>query len=202
MPVSKAAGASAEPGSAQSGDGDAGILELVAAVKPGRGKIEQSGIVLIDQAPALLGRRPVLAGDADRRLDPHGLAFDDRERGARLRGNDRRHRALEDPRLLRRDLGESVAEVLGMVERDRGDHASPAGARYVGGIEPAAQADLEQQRVGRMAREQQEGGGGRDLEHGDRRAGIGALAFLEHGAELLVGGQPSAAGGRRGGSAR
>ena len=82
-----------------------------------------------------------------------------------------------------------------MVERDRRDQRCQRLIDDIGGIEPAAQSDLEQQHVGGMACEQQEGGGGGDLEHRDRRAGIGALAVLEHVAELLVGGQPSAAGG-------
>ena len=39
---------------------------------------------------------------------------------------------------------------------------------HVGGVEPAAEADFEQQHVGRMAREQQERRRRGDLEHGDR----------------------------------
>ena len=71
--------------------------------------------------------------------------------------------------------------MLGMIERDRRDHAGQRAIDHVGGIEPAAQADLEQQHIGGMAREQDEPGGGRDLEQGDGGAGIGALAFVERG---------------------
>ena len=38
-----------------------------------------------------------------------------------------------------------------------------------------------------MAREQQQAGRGGDLEHGDGRVAIGALAFLQHGGKLVVG---------------
>src|SRR5712692_5779551 len=43
--------------STQGGDGDAGVLELVAAVELRRRQVEQAVVVLVDQAPALLGRR-------------------------------------------------------------------------------------------------------------------------------------------------
>ena len=39
---------------------------------------------------------------------------------------------------------------------------------HIGRIEAAAQADFEHERVGRVAREGEEGGRGRDLEKGDR----------------------------------
>ena len=48
---------------------------------------------------------------------------------------------------------------------------------HVGGVEPAAQADLEQHEVGRRAREGEKGRGRRDLEEGDRLAAVGLLAL-------------------------
>ena len=98
------------PDRAQRRDRDAGIVELMAAEQLRRRQIEQAVVVLIDQPAALLGRGPVLAGDADRRPDARGLALDHRERLARLRRHDRRHAALEDAGLLGGDLAERVAE--------------------------------------------------------------------------------------------
>ena len=64
---------------------------------------------------------------------------------------------------------------------------------HIGGIEPAAEPDLEQQRIGGMAREQQEAGRGLHFEHGDRRVAVGALAGREHLDEFGVADQHAAA---------
>ncbi len=106
---------------AQRGDGDPGILELVPPVELGRRKVEQAGVILIDEAPTLLGRHPVLARNPDRRLDARRLALDRYQRLARLRGHDRRHVRLENTGLLPRDLPDAVAEMFGMIERHRRD---------------------------------------------------------------------------------
>ena len=154
--------------------------------QPRRREIEQTGIVLIDQPAALLGRAPVLSGNDDRRAGARGRAFDDRERFARLRGNDSRHVALEDPGLLIRDLCDAVAEIIGVIERDRRHDRGKRCIDHVGRVEPPAEPDFEQHHVGGVACEQQEPGGGRDLEHRDRLPRIGPLAFLEHGGELVI----------------
>ncbi len=163
----------------------------MAAVELRRGKVEQAVIVLIDQTSAFLGRRPILAGDLDRRLDARGLALDRRQCFARLRRHDRRHPRLENAGLLPRDLAYGIAEVLGVVERDRRDHAGQRVLDHIGRVQPSAQPDLEQEHIRRVARKKHEPGGGRDLEHGDGRAGIGALAFGQRFAELLVRGEAS-----------
>ena len=64
---------------------------------------------------------------------------------------------------------------------------------HVGGIEPAAEPDFEQQHVGGMPREQQKRRRRLDLEHGDRRVAIGALAFVERVGKLVVADQLAAA---------
>ena len=97
--------------------------------------------------------------------------------------------ALEDAGLLIGDLLERVAEKLGVVDRDAGDDGGERMIDHIGRVQPAAEADFQQQHIGRMAREQQQADRGGDLEHGDGRAGIGALAFLQRRAELLVGHQ-------------
>ena len=76
-----------------------------------------------------------------------------------------------------------------MVDRHRRDDAGERLLDHVGGVEPAAEPDFEQQHVGGMAREQQEARRGLDLEHGDRLAAVGALAFGQRGGQLFVGDQ-------------
>jgi hypothetical protein len=49
-----------------------------------------------------------------------------------------------------RNQGERVAEILLMVEIDLGDDARRGLRNDIGGIEPAAEADFEQQIVGPM----------------------------------------------------
>ena len=151
-----------------------------------RRKVEQAGVILIDEASALLGRHPVLARDPDRCLDAPRLAFDRQQRLARLSSHDRRHAGLENTRLLHCDLPQSIAEVLGVIERHRRDHAGERTVDHVGRIQPPTHPDFEEQHIGRVAREQQEPGRGRDLEHGDGRTRVGALAFVERAAELFV----------------
>ena len=55
---------------------------------------------------------------------------------------------------------------------------------HVGGVEPAAETDLEQHHIGRMPREQAKCRRGFDFENGDRRARIGPLAMFERGKEF------------------
>ena len=80
--------------------------------------------------------------------------------------------------------------------RDRGDRRA---ADDVGRVEPAAEPGLEQHDVGRGAGEGEKGRRGRDLEKGDRRARVDALAFLEQSDEQRV---LARSARRRGGCAR
>ena len=79
-----------------------------------------------------------------------------------------------------------------MVERDRRDHARQRMVDDVGGVEAAAQADFQQQHVGRVAREQHECRRRLDLEHGDRRFAIEAFALAERVGKLGVRNQHAA----------
>ena len=123
MPASKADGGSVKCRSARKRrDGEAGILELMAAVELRRRQIEQAVVVLIDQAAALLGARSSPRRRCDRRAQPRAPAA--RSRRARrvgLRRDDRRHAALEDAGLLGGDLLHRVAEKFGVIDRDRRD---------------------------------------------------------------------------------
>ena len=106
----------------------------MAAVKFRRRQIEQAGLVLIDQPPALLGGGPVLAGDLQRRIEPRRLPFDRGKRVARLRGHDGRRAALEDAGLLGGDLVERVAEKIGVVDGDRVMTRGERMVDHVGGV--------------------------------------------------------------------
>ena len=81
-----------------------------------------------------------------------------------------------------------------MVHRDRRDDARERERDDVRRIEPSAEPDLEQERVGGMAREQQEAGRGLHLEHGDRGVAIRPLADRQRLGELVVGDEHPAAG--------
>ena len=54
----------------------------------------------------------------------------------------------------------------------------------VGGVAAAAESDLQHAEIGRRPSEQQEGSGGGDLEHRDRRASIRAFALLQRSAQF------------------
>ena len=98
---------------------------------------------------------------------PPRLRFDHGHRLGRLLGGDHGHAALDDRGLLGGDRGQRVAEEFHVVHADRRDHARERRLDHIGGIEPAAEADFEQQHVGRMLCEQQEAGRGLRLEEGD-----------------------------------
>jgi hypothetical protein len=94
---------------------------------------------------------------------------------------------------LSRDLLQRVAEKFQVIHGDGRDRGGQRPLDHVGGVETAAQADFEQSHIGRVAREQDEGGRRFDLEHGDRRVAIGALAFGQHRSELVIGDERAAA---------
>ena len=81
-----------------------------------------------------------------------------------------------------------------MVHADRRDHAGQWFFDRVGGVEPSAEADFQQQGVGRVLREHNECGCGLDLEHGDRRAGVRPLAALQRILQFVVADENAATG--------
>ena len=88
--------------------------------------------------------------------------------------------ALQDAGLLAGDGGERGAELVLVVERDGRDDGERRPRDDVGGVEAAAEAHLQDQRIGRMLGEGLKGGRRRDLEEGDGIAGVGALRAREH----------------------
>ena len=73
-----------------------------------------------------------------------------------------------------------------MVERDRGDGAGGRRVDDVGGVAAAAETDFQDAQVGRRCGEQVEGGGGDDLEHGDRGAVVDLFDALHRGDQAVV----------------
>jgi hypothetical protein len=159
-------------------------LELVAAVELWAPE-DRAGRPRPDRRAVQPSVAVQFSSDLDRRCR-RGLALDHPERLARLRGHDQRHAALDDARLLGSDQCHAVAQELGVVERDRRDHGDKRPLHHIGGIKPAAEPDLKQQHIGRMAREQHKRRRGLDLEHGDRRRAIGDLALRECVCERLI----------------
>ncbi len=114
--------------------------------------------------------------------------------GVLLQRDDAGRAALEDAGLLAGDLGDVVAEILGMVHGDGRHDGRKRLLDDVGGVEASAEAHFEQQDMGRVLGEQQEGGRRGDLEDGDRRAGIRLLAAAERVDQRRLRHEASAAG--------
>ena len=162
------------------------------AVKLGRGQIEKAVLILVDEPATFLGRGPILAGNFERRAQSRGLSLDNGERLARLTGDHRRHAGLEDTGLFGGHLDQRVTQKFAMIEREPGNDACQRAFDHVRGVKPPTKTDLEQDNVGRVAREQQECCGGLHFEHGDRRAAVFRFAFGQRVAERGVVDEPPA----------
>ncbi len=97
-----------------------------------------------------------------------------------LRADDARHAALDDPGLFASDLGQGLAQILLMIQRNRRDERQRGAFNDVGRIQPPAQPDLKQGVIRGCPGKGQQRGTGRDLEIGDVLAAIRALAFLQN----------------------
>ena len=131
----------------------------------------------IDEAQAVAGGLdgPVPVSREQRRATALREFRDHVQNLGRLRARHHRDARLDDPGFLGRDAGEAVAEEFPVVDRDRGDGAGSRPLDHVGRVTPAAEPDLQDAEISRILGEEQEGGGGDDLEHGDRRAGVDPL---------------------------
>ena len=109
---------------AQAGDGDGGIVDLVAADQARQRQVEQSGLVLIDHAAMFLAAEEILAEDEGRRAELVGAAQDHFARDLVLRPDHHRHAGLDDAGLLARDGGEVVAQKFDVIQADRLDRWS------------------------------------------------------------------------------
>ena len=70
------------------------------------------------------------------------------EHVAGLLRNDARRAALQDAGLLGRDLGQGLAQILLMVDADRGDDGQCRLFHHIGGVQPPAKSYLQQRPVG------------------------------------------------------
>src|SRR5690606_38408111 len=91
---------------------------------------------------------------------------------------------LEDAGLLARDGGEGASELRDVIERDARDGRGQGGGEDVRGVEPAAQADLDDGYLDARAREGEKGRERRRLEEGELGRAVEDL--FEKGDEELV----------------
>ncbi len=166
------------------GDGRAGIADLVLAHQRRQGQVHEPLGALIDEPTALLEGLVVLAPHNERRAHLFGAGANDVQRVRQLTRDDGGHPGLQDAGLLAGDGGECAAELVLVVERDGRDDRQRRPRDDIGGIEAAAEAHLQDHRIGRVLGESLKGGRCRDLEEGDGVAGVGALGAREHIDEL------------------
>ena len=172
---------------AQRRDRESRVVELVTAKQARRREIEQAALVVIDKTPVLDADMPFLRRGKQRRAHLLRGLLDHRLRFGLLLGRNHRHAALDDTGLFASNLDERIAEEFGMIHADRRDDARERRVHDVGGIESAAEADLKQNDVGNMLREQHESSGSFDLQQRDWRTVIGALTLGKRILELLIG---------------
>ena len=151
-PASIAAGGEPDAGAPERGDREAGIVHLMRA--------EQAAAAAGRAARPRPGRRAVRArrrpcsprrGGRAARRRPSPRASIIASACSSCGADDAGRAALQDAGLLRRDAGEVGAEELGVVVADRGDHRGERPVDDVGGVEAAAEPDLEQAEIGRDA---------------------------------------------------
>jgi hypothetical protein len=127
------------------------------------------------------------------------LPFEDRLHLRRQRAGVDRGVVSEDGELLGRDLLERVAEPLGVVEADRREDGQLR-RDHVRRVEAAAEAGLDHGDLDARLGEGDEGGGGEELELGDRALIVRGLAVggdgrllgpLERAGERILGDRPA-----------
>ena len=97
------------------------------------------------------------------------------------------HAPLEDSGLLGSDERQRLAQIVRVVDRDRGDDGERRARNHIGGVEPAAEPHFEHQHIGGMAAEGMERRRRGDLEEGDRRAVVDRLAMGKARAQCVLG---------------
>ena len=163
-----------EAGRLDRGDGRGRIGVLMAAGQARRRQVHQARLVLVDHAAVFFVGEEILAVDGDGRAEPVG-GVDQHflRRLGFLCADDDRPARLDDAGLLGGDQLDPVAEKRLVVDRDRHDQRHGRIVDDVGGVEAAAEPDLDDRGIGRMLRKQHEGHRGEYLEDGDRLAAIG-----------------------------
>jgi hypothetical protein len=165
---------------AQRGKRGARVLDLVRAGK-GRAAAGREARFRPGKTnrPRSFPDMPVLAMGEDRGAEPAARASITSSASSCWRPTTTGTPRLMMPGLLGGDLTQRVAEELLVVHVDRRDDREAGLFHHIGRIEPPAEPDLQQGHVGRGFGEGDEGGGGRDLEIGDRVGAIGGKAAVE-----------------------
>ena len=169
----------------------AGILHLVRPRQARHRQIQKPALVLKHQPPAFLMHMPMLPMGHHRYAQPRRLPLDHVKRLVRLRPYHTWHAALQDPGLLKGNLAQRVAQILLVIDRHRRDHRQRRAVDHIGRVQPPAQPDLQQGVIRRAAGKGQKRGAGRDLEIGDVRALVGAIARVQHRTQMVFGNQLS-----------
>ena len=171
---------------AQHGDRQRAILILVLARKARQRHHQRPLGIAILKAPVrdsevpaaesgIEGRAHLLGNIRNRLQDVVGIIADHQ-----------RHAGLGDRRFLLRDDQRVGAEELLVVDAERGDPAHRRTVDDVGGIQPAAEADLDDARIGWGPRESEEGGRGGHLEEARLDVGADVEDLFEQRGQRLV----------------
>ena len=118
---------------------------------------------------------PVTALHQQRRPNLPRLIFNCRQGPSLLRRNHQRHTRLGDPGLFPGDRFQIIPEEHRVVEADRRDNRHQRLINNIGGVQTAAQANLEKADVSRVLGKRQQGGCGGHLEKGYRLPFVGRL---------------------------
>ncbi len=169
------------------GNRSAGIDDLVAANEGWQRQVEQLVLGLHHEAAALLIGVEVLAPGEQRRADAVCLATDHLVRFLLLLRDHDGHAGTQNAGLLECDLCQRRSELLGVVERDRRDDRQLRPVDHVGRVEPAAEANLEQQHIGRILGEREKGRSRCDLELRDVVGTVRCLGADQHVDQLILG---------------
>ena len=128
------------------------------ADQSGRGQVEEAILGLNAQPAARFPGVELRAHQDQRRAERLRFGIDHRGASGALAGRDHGAARLEIP-AFSQAIGRVAAEQLHVVVVHRGDHADRRGGEDVGGVEPAAQADLDDRKVASGARRRRAGPG-------------------------------------------
>ena len=126
-----------------------------------------------------------VGGVDERRAKFRRAARDDFAHGGLVGAEDDRDAGLDDPRLLRGDFLDGVAEPVAVVESDPGDHRN-GGDDEIGGVKPSAESAFDDGEGGAETREEDEGDGGQSLEISEPFGARGGENGVRGGSERVI----------------
>jgi hypothetical protein len=175
----------------QGGDRERGIVPLMRAGEGGERKSEFPARIAIVQRAALNRAVPFAALYEQGRAGERGHLLDARGGFRRMREGDEGNAGLGNPGLFAGDVGERGAEPLLVIKAKRGDGGRRRPRHEVGGVEAAAHAHLQHQRIGRRAAEGEKGGGRGRLEEARLDAFADVENFVQQAGQEIVTYQPA-----------